>query len=282
MVAIAAAGLAAGALAAAVPLADGAGSRSSSDPAGDAGAGFDITFFTVRNDDAGNISFRVVIPAAATLPPNMGLFLPLDTDLRREAEAIDHLITVNGGIALLSPVTAAGAGRPFIPRSLKTTFEPGAVTITVNRRDLAGTRALIAGVGSFTISPEGDPNLESDTDFAPVDAGWTYELKLPTKLLIRSSNLSPARPAAGGTFRAALFVRDVTFGAPGDPAAGGKVTCTFRAGGRAVTARGSINAAGRAACSGTVPAGATGHLAGKVTYVQKGARVTRTFGAPLG
>ena len=116
MVAIAAAGLAAGALAAAVPLADGAGSRSSSDPVGDAGAGFDITFFTVRNDDAGNISFRVAIPAAATLPPNMGLIFLLDTDLRREAEddrPPDHRRP--GGPAALSPVTAAGAGRLVHP-----------------------------------------------------------------------------------------------------------------------------------------------------------------------
>jgi hypothetical protein len=268
-------------LVAAVPQAGGAGSRSSSDPAGDAGAGFDITFFTIRNDDAGNITFRVAIPAAATLPPNMALLLPLDTDLRREAEEIDHLITFVNGTAILAPVTAAGPGRAFIPRSLTAAFAPGEVTITINRRDLAGTRALIAGVGSITISPEGDPNFESDTDFAPVDAGWTYELKLPTKLLVRSSNLSPARPAAGGTFRAALFVRDVTFGVPGDPATGGKVTCAFRAGGRAVTARGSITPNGRAACSGTIPAGASGRLAGKITYVQKGARVTRTFGAPV-
>ena len=102
----------------------------------------------------------------------MGLFLPLDTDLRREAEAIDHLITVAGsGIAFLTPVTAAGPGRPIIPRSLTTTFAPGEVTITVNRRDLAGTRALIAGVGSFTISPEGEPNLEPTPTSPPSTRG---------------------------------------------------------------------------------------------------------------
>ncbi len=281
--AIVAAGLAVGAVAALVPQGVGAGSRSSSDPAGDAGAGFDITFFTIRNDDAGNISFRIAIPAAATLPPNMGLALPLDTDLRREAEEIDHLITVvPGGVAVLAPITAAGSGQPFIPRSLRTAFEPGAVTITINRKDLAGTRALVPAVGSFTFDAAGEPNFETDTDFAPADAGWVYQLKMPTKLLVRSAKLSPARPAAGGTFKAALFVRDVTFGAPGDPAVGGKVTCTFKAGGRAVTARGSVNAAGRAACQGTVPAGATGRLSGTVTYSQKGAKVTRTFAAPLG
>jgi hypothetical protein len=287
--ACAATGLAVGAVAALVPQALGAGSRSSSDPAGDAGAGFDITFFTIRNDDAGNISFRIAIPAITTPPPNMGLFLPLDTDLRREAEAIDHLIVVvpgtvavPGGVAVLAPVTAAGIGRGFIPRSLSTAFEPGAVTVTINRKDLAGTRALIAGVNSVTLDAAGNPNLESDTDFAPVDAGWVYELKMPAKLLVRSAKLSPARPAAGRTFKAVMFVRDVTFGAPGDPATTGKVTCTFKAGGRAVRARGSVNAAGRAACQGTVPAGATGRLSGTVAYSQKGAKVTRTFAAPLG
>ena len=75
----------------------------------------------------------------------------------------------------------------------------------------------------------------------------------------------------------------MTFGAPGDPPKGGRVTCAFTVGGRKVTARRSVNAAGRVACAATVPAGAAGQrLAGKVTYAQKGARVTRTFSAVVG
>jgi hypothetical protein len=280
--ALAAAGLVGGALGAGVGAAGAAGTRSSSDPAGDAGAGYDITFLTVGNDDAGRITFRVALPAVTTLPPGLGLALPLDTDLRREQETIDHLITVFGGVAVLAPVTAAGPGNAFIPQSLTTSFAPGEVTVSIHRRDLGGTRALIPVVGSFTVSPAGEPNFATDTDFAPVDAGWVYRLKLPTKLLVRSTNLSPGRPAAGASFRAAIFVRDVTFGAPGDPAAGGRVTCAFTAGGKKVTTRGSLNAAGRASCAGTVPATASGRLSGRVTYIQGGVRVARTFAAPVG
>jgi hypothetical protein len=141
---------------------------------------------------------------------------------------------------------------------------------------------MLAGVSSFTFSPTGEPNLETDTDIAPDGSALPFALKLPTRLLVRSSNLSPGRPAAGGSFRAALFVRDVTFGAPGDPASGGRITCRFSAGGRKVTAKGSLNAAGRATCTGTVPAGASGRLTGTVTYAQPGAKVTRTFAATLG
>ncbi|HTI34780.1 MAG TPA: hypothetical protein VL422_13960, partial [Miltoncostaea sp.] len=257
------------------------GSRASADAVGDAGAGFDITRFTVRNDDAGRISFRVDMPAVATLPENLGLLLLLDTDLRREAEPIDHVITFTKGTAVVAAVSGSAGGSPYIPRSLKAAFTPGAVTISVHRDDLGGTRAMLAGAASFTISPAGEPNLETDTDAVPESDLLPFALKLPTRLLVRSSNLSPARPAAGGTFRAALFVRDVTFGAPGEPASGGRVTCAFSAGGRKVTARGSLNAAGRASCAGTVPAGATGRLTGTITYAQNGARVTRTFAGSL-
>lgn len=280
-VAITVAAVAAGAIAV-VPVADGANSRAAADAVGDAGAGFDITRFTVRNDDAGKVTFRIDMPAVDALPQNLGLILPLDTDLRRESEPIDHLITFVGGAAVIAPITAAGAGSPFIPRSLTTAFTPGAVTITVHRDDLGGTRAMLAGALSFTVSPTGDPNLEADTDAVPETGALPFLLRLPPKLLVRSSRLSPGRPSAGGTFRAALFVRDVTFGAPGDPASGGRVTCRFSAGGRKVSAKGSLNAAGRASCTGTVPAGATGRLTGTVTYAQPGARVTRTFAAPIG
>ena len=281
VVAVASAAVAAGAIAA-VPAADGANSIAAADAVGDAGAGFDITRLTVRNDDAGRITFRIDMPAVTALPPNLGLILPLDTDLRRESEPIDHLITFVGGTAVIAPITAAGAGNAFIPRSLTTAFTPGAVTISVHRDDLGGTRAMLAGALTFTVSPTGDPNLETDTDAVPESGALPFLLRLPTRLLVRSSNLSPGRPSAGGAFRAALFVRDVTYGAPGDPASGGRVTCRFSAGGRKVTAKGSLNTAGRAACAGTVPAGASGRLTGTVTYTQRGARVSRTFAAPLG
>ncbi|HTI35208.1 MAG TPA: hypothetical protein VL422_16145, partial [Miltoncostaea sp.] len=252
------------------------------DAVGDAGAGFDITRLTVRNDDAGRITFRIDMPAVTALPPNLGLLLVLDTDLRREADPIDHLISFSDGRAVIVPASAGSLGNPFVPRSLSAAFTPGAVTISVHRDDLGGTRAILAGVSTFTFSPTGEPNLETDTDIAPDGSPLPFLLRLPTRLLVRSSNLSPGRPSAGGAFRAALFVRDVTYGAPGDPASGGRVTCRFSAGGRKVTAKGSLNTAGRASCAGTVPAGASGRLTGTVTYTQRGARVSRTFAAPVG
>ena len=151
------------------------------------------------HDDAGKITFRIALPALAALPENMFLLLPLNTDLKLTGSSgIDFSIGVNSGVAVLTTITASGAGASFIPRSLTTTFEPGLVKVSINRRDLGDTRALIAGVISAMVKPDGSLDLEANTDLAPVDAGWTYALKLPTKLLVRSANLSPGRPAAGG------------------------------------------------------------------------------------
>ena len=279
-------GVTAAALAAGIAPAGAAGTRSSSDPVGDAGTALDITFLTVSNDDTGKITFRIAVPALTAAPAATPLSIVLNTDLKLTGQSgIDYVITSNGVLSLMAAASPSGQSSPlFAPRSLSTSFEPGFVTVSINRRDLGGTRAFVPAILSLVLLPDGtiDPN-EANSDLAPVDAGWTYTLKLPTKLLVRSANLSPGRPAAGGSFRAGVFVRDVTFGAPGDAASGGKVTCAFRIAGAKVTARGSITPAGRATCSGAVPATATGKLlAGTVTYRLKGAVVKRTFSSTVG
>jgi len=279
--ACAAAGFAVGTLAALVPQAGGTGSRGSSDPAGDAGAGFDITFFTIRNDDAGRLTFRISLPALTELPPNMAAGVALDTDLNpREANPIDFVLTSIGGIVTVTPVSAAGEPLPtYIPRSMTTAFVPGALTIGVDRRDVGNPRAMIPVATTMVMLPDGTV----DSANQDIVSAAVYTLRRPTKLVVRSSNLTPGRPAAGGPFRASVYVRDATFGAPGDVPKGGRVTCAFAVGGRKVTARRSVNAAGRIACAGTVPAGASGQrLAGTVSYAQQGVRVTRPFSAVVG
>ena len=120
----------------------------------------------------------------------------------------------------------------------------------------------------------------ANTDSAPSAALGRYRMVLPTRLLVRSTSISPGRPVAGGRFSARAFVRDATLGAPGTPASGGAVTCRFSVGGRAVSTKGAISAAGRASCEGSVPAATSGQrLTGTLRYRQGGATVTRTFGA---
>jgi len=110
-----------------------------------------------------------------------------------------------------------------------------------------------------------------------------HALKLPTKLLARSTSLSPGRPAAGARFRAGVFVRDVTFGVPGDLPKGGRVTGRFTIGGQKVTAARSLTPAGRATCAGAVPPGAAGRpLRGTVTYALNVAVLKRSFAATVG
>jgi hypothetical protein len=212
----------------------------------------------------------------------MAASVVLDTDLNlREDNPIDFVLTSINGISVVIPATPAGEpGAPFIPRSITTAFAPGVLTIGIDRKDIGSPRGLIALATTHVVLPDGSLDA-ANQDTVPATA--IYALQLPAKLAVRSSNLSPGRPAAGGSFRASVYVRDVTFGAPGDAPKGGRVTCAFTIGGRKVTARRSVNAAGRVACAGTVPGGTSGQrLSGKVTYAQKGARVTRTFSAVVG
>ncbi len=259
------------------PAATGAGKLASSDPAGDAGTGFDMTLVTISNDDAGLITFRIDVPALATLPPDFSASVILDTDGRQEDPMTDWAIISNGTTAVMAPATPSGLGQFFSPRSLTTAFTPGAVTISVHRRDLDHARAFSFGVLLARLTAEGFD--QANADEGPVDAGRPYLIKLPTRLAVRSPSLTPARPAAGARFQARVGVRDITYGPPGDPAEGGRVTCRFTVGGVKVTARGALDRQGRATCSGKAPAGATpgAALRGTLTYTLRNATVTRTF-----
>jgi hypothetical protein len=271
-------GAAALAVAVGAPVAVAAGTKTGADPAGDAGAGFDITSLTVSNDNAGVITFRIAVPAVAALPDNFAVGIALDTDLTSEGSPVDYVITAVRNVAVLVPINAAGAGAPFIPRSLTTTFEPGVVSIAIDRKDLGSPRALLLSVTSFTVAPGGAPITDVNTDVAPAGGVLLYPLKLPTRLAVRSTVFSPKPPVPGSRFRAGVFVRDVTFGAPGEPAQGGRVTCRFTVGGAKVTAARSLTKAGRATCAGNVPLDAAGEsIRGTLTYALNGAVVTARF-----
>lgn len=279
--AAAAAAAAAVMVAGGIPAAAGAGKLTFGDPAGDAGAGFDITSLTVSNDDAGLLTFRVALPALAAPPDNMAVLIALNGDPKGPAFQPDHLIAAIRGVAVMGPVTASGS--PVVSRTVTTTFQPGALTVSVARRDLGNPRTLGLTAATFTLATDLSPITEANVDVVEASASARYTIALPTKLLVRSANLSPGRPVAGGRFRAGAFVRDVTYGAPGEPVSGGRVTCSFTVGGRKVTAARSLTKAGRATCAGAVPGDAAGAtLRGTVTYTLDGVTVRRTFSTVVG
>jgi hypothetical protein len=260
------------------PSASAAGLRTFTDPAGDAGTGFDVTSLAVANDKAGKITFRIALPAVQTLPPNMVISLALNTDVRPTGDSgIDYTLVVAKGGAALVKAAGPGSGRAFIPQSLTSVFTPGLMTVSINRRDLGDTSLFQFLAVTFVELPDGTFDTVN-SDSIPSDTLGLYLLALPTQLLVRSARLSPAHPASGGDFSARMFVRDTTYGAPGAPADGGTVTCRFSVGGRPLTAKGSINKAGRAACDGHLPAGTAGaRLSGTVRYRLGGVTVSRTF-----
>ncbi len=269
VVAVLAAAASAGAL-----TASAAGTRAFTDPAGDAGTGFDVTSVSAANDNAGQITFRIGLPAVPALPANLGLLIALNTDLKATGSAgIDYYIVVTGGAATLSRETS-GTPAFYVPQSLSSNFQPGLMTVSINRRDLGNTRGFQFGVITLPQLPDGTLD-QANADSAPSGPPWPYDLVLPTRLTVASKAL--ARTTGGG-FTARVLVRDTTFGPPGTPAAGGAVTCRFTVAGRAVTARGTVATGGAATCRGTAPAGSSGAaLKGTVRYSLKGATVTRGF-----
>jgi hypothetical protein len=211
----------------------------------------------------------------------MAVGIVLDGDPGRGAFEPDAVILAIRNAAVIG--SGPPGTPPRAPRSLTTSFQPGVLTLSVARRDVGNPRTLRLTAASFTLAADGTPITTADFDVVEATAYAEYPIRLPTKLLVRSANLSPGRPVAGGRFRAGAFIRDVTYGAPGEPAAGGRVTCSFSVGGRRVTAARSLTTAGRATCAGTVPGDAGGAtLRGSVTYSLNGATVKRTFSAVVG
>jgi hypothetical protein len=267
-----------------VPLGGAAGTKSLADPAGDAGAGFDITSFAVSNDDAGTISFRVGLPAVTALPDNMALAILLDSDLdTAESNPFDYGISLIRNSAVLFPITPAGVGTAFIPRSLTTRFEPGVVHASSPAARSAGRECCSPRSGASRSRRTARPTPRPTRTSPPPRACW------PTRSSCRPSCWRAPRasrragPPRARAFRAGVFVRDVTFGVPGDLPKGGRVTCRFTIGGQKVTAARSLTPAGRATCAGAVPPGAAGRpLRGTVTYALNGAVLKRSFAATVG
>ena len=270
--------LAAAGLGPAVLTASAAGTKTFSDPVGDAGTGFDVANVVVSNDSTGQITFRVGLPAVSALPSSLALGISMNTDLKPTGgnAGIDFSIIAIGGQAGLSKVNSGGLSNPTIPQSLSTSFQPGLMTVSINRKDLGGTHGFQFFAVTLTELPDGsiDPG---NSDVAP-PGFWSYDLKLPTKLAVSSVGVTPPRPAAGGAFAAGMTVRDTTFDAPGVVPVGGTVKCAFSAGGKSVTTQGSITRAGRVTCRGHVPDAATGQsLTGTVKFRLNGVTASRSF-----
>ena len=273
-----AAALAVAGMGPAVFTASAAGTSTFSDPVGDAGAGFDLANVVVSNDNSGQITFRVGLPAVSALPSNLGLGISMNADLKPTGgnAGIDFSIITIGGAAGLSKVNSGGLSNPTVPQSLSTNFQPGVMTVSINRRDLGGTRGFQFFAVTLLQLPDGSFD-QVNSDVAP-PGFWGFDLKLPTKLAMSSVGVTPPRPAAGGAFAAGMTVKDITFDTPGTVPVGGTVKCAFSIAGKPVTTRGSITRAGRVTCRGSVPDTASGQsLTGKVRFRLNGVTASRSF-----
>lgn len=278
------------------PLVGSAGQANSvrfADSTGENPGGPDITGVVASNNDAGAISFEILLPNRSTLPPEMLIELDIDSDNNAatgdpQTDGADYAVEFFGGQANLfkwdgTNFTRRAGDPPQV--SLVTSATPSSLTITINASELGGTRKLRFGLFVVTGIVVNQQTGDLDGTNARVDAApdfghglYTYDVRTaPLRLVARRFTAPAAR--AGRPYTARLVAARSDTGAT---LSGGTVSCTATAGGRrlAVRSRGFVGTAAR--CTWVIPAAARGStIRGTVTVRFEGLRVSRSFSRPI-
>jgi hypothetical protein len=238
-----------------------AGAASFADPKGDHDAAPDITSMTVSDNAAGIVTVRLGIPNYETLAADK--VIGFGFDLAGRPTSIDDVFAAfyaganrtevdweEGGSLVPSPLASASTS----------SFANGVLTMSIPRRELDGAGSF--GFSGLSLDVVGQGEGEGDQfegevealDAAPDDIAGTlptYKLANPGPLRLRASAFAakPARPKANRTFVWSMVVRRLdTY----QPVRSGTVTCSARASGKAIKAKGKI-VRGRVQCSALVP-----------------------------
>lgn len=278
------------------PLVGSAGKANSvrfADSTGEQPSGPDITAVVASNNDAGAISFEILLPNRTTLPPEMLIGVTIDSDANPqtgdpESDGADYAIEFFGGQANLfkwdgTNFTRRAGDPPQV--SLITSATPGSLTITINASELGGTRKLgfqvIVITGIVVNQQTGDLDFTNARGDAAPDIGhglYPYDVRTAPLRLVARRFTAPAA-SAGRPYTVRLVAARSDTGAT---LSGGTVTCTATAGGRrlAVRSRGFVGTEAR--CTWVIPAAARGStIRGTVTVRFEGLRVGRSFSRPI-
>jgi len=257
--------------------------QSYTDPTGDGKVGTDITNMTVRNDTAGNIQFQVASANPIVANHAIAVFIDADKNPATGSPTGDEYWMFGGpavGIAFF-----AWNGSQFAAAS-PASFGVGAAAANVtefriNKADIGNVDSFNFVVISISIDP---PNINF-WDIAPDTGSYTYALTTATPAPAPTTTPAPTPQthtvALGAPVAKAPGIhagkRFAISSAVSTDAGAVHVTCTAKVGVLTLHPRGSY-AAGRASCTGTVPAGSTGkRLTGTMTATVTGARSTKAF-----
>jgi hypothetical protein len=171
------------------PLAGASSSAAYMDATGDGAAEApDLGDVHVSNDDAGRVVFRISIPNRASLAPTdmVAVFVDADgkagTGCARGVFGAEYALDVLAGRYVFGRCVAGSWSFARRPATFSGSFADSALTLTVNRRALAGVSRFAFRIGAATTT-ESRPAY----DFAPDvgTAAWSYQVVAPPQAAFR-------------------------------------------------------------------------------------------------
>ena len=165
------------------------------DPVGDSGAKPDISGGSVRNDDAGMITFTVTFANRPALSTDDFVQIIIDADNASWTgqDGFDYVIQYGfasnpSGIALGH---WDGTKYAIVPSTVSGSFSVGNLTVALSFRDLDDTARIQYYVHSETRHLEADPAYDDAPDGKDV---YSYQVKIP---LLLDKFSAPAKVKAG-------------------------------------------------------------------------------------
>ena len=295
--------LAAGLVAACLAATAGAVSRSNSatytDPAGDSGAGPDVTAITVSNDDTGKITFQVAVPNRAALGPTDFVLVFLDTDANSATgmSGNEYVVAFAGPLALVFQPDSSGALQPVSLPTFSGSYAGGTATFSVNRTDIGVT----TGVIRFFAITSGDALTTKSDDAPDGDGAYLYAVNVNTAppaatppaatppaapaatapatqpLTLKVASLRVSKAVAGKPFTAGM---QVTRSDTSASLTQGTIACSATLAGKPLPVRSKGFKSGLAGCTWLLPGTARGKtIRGTITVTYDRASVKRSFSA---
>jgi hypothetical protein len=250
-------------------------------------AGIDISRVVVTSNAYGEIVFRVDIPTDSTFTDDMRIRIWVDSDddpttgLHSTGAGLlgggDYFLLADNFGAELYGCSNPPACDTFGPKqqfSFGFSYRDGA-TFTIDADDLGKTKRFRFAVSAYdglVYTPDvGYDFTNAHFDVAPgLNEWWTYDTRA---LLAKRFSATPTRARAGKQFTLALTTVRTDTGA----VARGRVSCSFKTGGRSLAprSRGFVRDAAR--CAFDIPASSRGkRFRSSITVVAAGHTLTRS------
>jgi hypothetical protein len=282
----------------AVPTALGGSSHRASnstsfpDSTGEDAAAPDITSVNVSNDDAGMITFQVLISNRPAFTDDMFLLIFMDTDQNASTGdpdflGADYAIQMVPGAADLFQwqTSANNYVRATSQASLTFSYAATGATLRISAADLGKTKAVkfaVLVISGLAVTATGDLDAtNAHRDLAP-DPGHgfnTYQVLTKLVLTVTAFTTSPKPAKAGRAFSVSMAVKEND---TNGPVASGTVLCAASLAGKRIVASSHVVANGIATCVFKIPRTAKGRIIrGTIAVLVQGAQVSRPFSARI-